>query len=61
MPSPILTKTSLMLGLGETRDELRRTMADLRSNGVDVVTFGQYCRDQHLSVVGICTPTSSTS
>ena len=52
-PSPILTKTSLMLGLGETRDELRRTMADLRSNGVDVVTFGQYLRptEKHLSVV----------
>ena len=33
-PKPILTKTSLMLGLGETRDELRRTMADLRQNGV---------------------------
>ena len=52
-PSPILTKTSLMLGLGETRDELRRTMADLRANGVDVVTFGQYLRptEKHLSVV----------
>ena len=52
-PSPILTKTSLMLGLGETRDELRRTMADLRQNGVDVVTFGQYLRptEKHLSVV----------
>ena len=42
-----------MLGLGETRDELRRTMADLRANGVDVVTFGQYLRptEKHLSVV----------
>ena len=52
-PKPILTKTSLMLGLGETRDELRRTMADLRDNGVDVVTFGQYLRptEKHLSVV----------
>ena len=51
-PSQILTKTSLILGLGETRDELRRNMADLR-NGVDVVTFGQYLRptEKHLSVV----------
>jgi lipoic acid synthetase len=52
-PRPILTKTSLMLGLGETRDELRRAMFDLRQNGVDVVTFGQYLRptERHLSVV----------
>jgi lipoic acid synthetase len=36
------TKTSLMVGLGETLDELEETMKDLRSVGVDVLTFGQY-------------------
>lgn len=40
----IITKTSLMLGLGETEDEVRECMADLREAGVDVVTFGQYLR-----------------
>lgn len=38
----ILTKTSLMLGLGETDDEIFETMDDLRAIGVDIVTFGQY-------------------
>ena len=52
-PNPILTKSSIMCGLGETRDELRRTMDDLRKHDVDVLTFGQYLRpsDHHLSVV----------
>jgi lipoic acid synthetase len=36
------TKTSLMVGLGETLDELEETMKDLRSVVVDVLTFGQY-------------------
>ena len=36
------TKTSLMVGLGETLEELEETMKDLRSVGVDVLTFGQY-------------------
>ncbi len=40
----ILTKTSLMLGLGETLDEVDETMDDLRAIGVDIVTFGQYLR-----------------
>jgi len=57
-PAPILTKSSLMLGLGETRDEIRRAMSDLRDNGVDVVTFGQYLRptERHLSVVEYVRP-----
>lgn len=38
----ILTKTSLMLGLGETDEEISETMDDLRAIGVDIVTFGQY-------------------
>ena len=48
----LLTKTSLMLGLGETREELLQTMDDLRDIGVDIVTFGQYLRptSAHLKV-----------
>ena len=38
----VLTKTSLMLGLGETDDEIREALADLRAAKVDIVTFGQY-------------------
>lgn len=38
----VLTKTSLMLGLGETDAEILATMDDLREAGVDIVTFGQY-------------------
>ena len=38
----IITKTSLMLGLGETEEELKETMDDLRHIGVDVLTLGQY-------------------
>ncbi|MDP5052173.1 MAG: lipoyl synthase [Congregibacter sp.] len=38
----VLTKTSLMLGLGETEDEIREALEDLRAAQVDIVTFGQY-------------------
>lgn len=38
----IITKTSLMLGLGESDDEIMQTMIDLRANNVDVLTLGQY-------------------
>jgi lipoic acid synthetase len=40
----ILTKTSLMLGLGETPEDLRAAMRAIRGAGVDVLTFGQYLR-----------------
>jgi lipoic acid synthetase len=48
----ILTKTSLMLGLGETDEEIRATMTDLRAAGVDILTLGQYLRPtvNHLAV-----------
>lgn len=48
----ILTKSSLMLGLGETDQEITRAMQDLRSIGVDILTFGQYLRPtlNHLPV-----------
>ncbi|TDG11944.1 lipoyl synthase [Seongchinamella unica] len=38
----VLTKTSLMLGLGETEEEIVQCMDDLREAGVDILTFGQY-------------------
>jgi lipoic acid synthetase len=48
----LLTKTSLMLGLGETPEEIRATFKDLRAVGVDIVTLGQYLRPtpNHLAV-----------
>src|SRR5919204_4642524 len=39
---PVLTKSGIIVGLGETNDEIVGTMHDLRANGVDVVTIGQY-------------------
>jgi lipoic acid synthetase len=38
----VLTKSGIIVGLGETNDEVVETMRDLRENGVDVVTIGQY-------------------
>ncbi|KAL8543844.1 hypothetical protein ACS0TY_004412 [Phlomoides rotata] len=38
----MITKTSIMLGLGETDDELKEAMADLRAIDVDILTLGQY-------------------
>jgi lipoic acid synthetase len=54
----LYTKTSIMLGLGETDEEVLQTMRDLREAEVDVVTFGQYLRptEHHLSVVDYVTP-----
>jgi lipoic acid synthetase len=54
----LITKTSLMLGCGETAAEIRATLRDLRANGVDVVTFGQYLRPtkRHMKVAEFVTP-----
>jgi len=38
----MLTKTGMMLGVGETQDEVMTTLHDLRANDVDIVTLGQY-------------------
>jgi lipoic acid synthetase len=38
----VMTKSGIIAGLGETNEEIVETMADLRANGVDVVTIGQY-------------------
>lgn len=48
----VLTKTSLMLGLGETDEEVLQTMDDLRAIGVDILTLGQYLQPtrNHLPV-----------
>jgi lipoyl synthase len=39
---PVLTKSGIIVGLGETNEEVVDTMRDLREHGVDVVTIGQY-------------------
>jgi lipoic acid synthetase len=39
---PVLTKSGIIVGLGETNEEVVETMRDLRAHGVDVVTIGQY-------------------
>ncbi|EQD50844.1 lipoyl synthase, partial [mine drainage metagenome] len=54
----VLTKSSLMLGLGETDEEIEATLRDLRAAGVDIVTLGQYLRPtvNHLSVERFVTP-----
>lgn len=53
-----LTKTSIMLGLGETDEDIRMTLRDLRSVDVDVITFGQYLQPtkRHLAVKEYITP-----
>jgi lipoic acid synthetase len=52
------TKSGVMLGLGETRDEVIETMEDLRSVQVDILTLGQYLQPtrKHLSVQDFVTP-----
>jgi lipoic acid synthetase len=55
----IYTKSGLMLGLGETQDEVIGTLRDLRAIGVDAVTIGQYLRPtmRHLPVTEYIHPT----
>lgn len=54
----VLTKTSLMLGLGETDEEILRALDDCRDAGLDIVTFGQYLRPtkNHLPVARFVPP-----
>src|ERR1700682_106158 len=54
----IVTKSGVMLGLGETEPELFQTMDDLREAGVQVLTMGQYLRPtpNHLPVLEYITP-----
>jgi len=53
-----LVKSGLMVGLGESRDEVRRVMADLRKAGCEALTIGQYLRpsEAHLPVERFVTP-----
>ena len=48
----VLTKSGIMLGLGETLDEVKEVMRDLRAWGVDILTIGQYLQPsrQHLPI-----------
>ena len=48
----VLTKSGIIVGLGETNDEVVETMRDLREHGVDVVTIGQYLQPspQHAKI-----------
>jgi lipoic acid synthetase len=54
----ILTKTSLMLGLGETDEEVLQCMQDIKNHGVDILTLGQYLRPtlNHLPVERYVSP-----
>ena len=49
---PVMTKSGLIVGLGETNDEVVETLRDLRAHGVDVVTIGQYLQpsSQHAPI-----------
>jgi lipoic acid synthetase len=53
-----ITKTGLMLGLGEEPDEVRQVMRELREIGVDILTLGQYLRPspKHLAVARFAPP-----
>ena len=53
------TKSGIMLGLGEQKEEVLQTMQDLRDNGVDVITLGQYLQPtrKHLPVLRFVHPT----
>ncbi len=52
LDSQVLTKSGIMLGLGETMDEVKAVMRDLQSWGVDILTIGQYLQPsrQHLPI-----------
>jgi lipoic acid synthetase len=54
----VLTKSGIMLGLGETLDEVQAVMRDLREWGVEILTLGQYLQPskQHLPIERYVTP-----
>lgn len=56
--SDIITKSGLMVGLGETLKEIEETLIDLKEAGVDIVTIGQYIQPSkaHLEVAKFYTP-----
>lgn len=54
----LITKSSIMLGLGETDQEIEQTMQDLKDADVDAITLGQYMQPtkRHLRVIEYVTP-----
>jgi lipoic acid synthetase len=58
MDTTILTKTGIILGMGEREEELHQAMQDLRSASVDILTLGQYLRPSsaHIPVARWVTP-----
>ena len=58
MNARIYTKSSIMLGLGETDEEIVQAMKDLRKINVDIITFGQYLRptDWHIPINNFVSP-----
>jgi lipoyl synthase len=54
----VYTKSGIMVGLGETDEEIRQTMRDLRAVDCDIITIGQYLQPsaKHLAVAGFVTP-----
>ena len=54
----MVTKSGMMVGLGETWNEIRQAMADLRAVGCDLLTIGQYLRpsQKHIPVAHFYTP-----
>lgn len=56
--SKLLTKSSIIVGLGETMDEIKETMQDLRKSKVDFLTLGQYLQPslRHAKIEKYCTP-----
>jgi lipoic acid synthetase len=58
MDPEALTKSGIMVGLGETIDEVKDTLRDIRTWGVDIVTIGQYLQPsrRHLPITRYYTP-----
>jgi lipoic acid synthetase len=58
MDPQMLTKTGIILGMGEEGDEVRQAMVDLREAAVDILTLGQYLRPSpmHIPVARWVTP-----
>ena len=56
--SSIVTKSGLMVGLGETEEDIEETLLDLKNAGVDIITIGQYIQPSkaHLEVAKYYTP-----
>jgi lipoic acid synthetase len=58
MHSDVPTKTGMMLGLGEEKEEVLATMRDLAAQGTDILTLGQYLQPtrEHLPVIRFVHP-----